>query len=95
MKIIWTGPALREIEALGEHIARENPAAAARTVTRIFEQVDVLETQPHIGRPGRIAGTRELVISRTPYIVPYRVGALGIEVLSVIHGARRWPNRFD
>jgi toxin ParE1/3/4 len=46
---------------------------------------------PHRGRPGRWPGTRELVIPRTPYIVPYRVQGDLIEILRVFHGARRWP----
>jgi len=49
MKVIWTRPALRELETIGDYIERENPAAAERTVTRILEQVDRLKQHPHIG----------------------------------------------
>jgi len=70
MRIVWTAPALREIEAIGDYIALESPRASARIVTRVFDRVDTLADHPEIGRPGRIPGTRELVITNTPFIVP-------------------------
>jgi toxin ParE1/3/4 len=94
MKTIWTPSALRDIEAIGDYIAGENPVAAARVVTRIFEQVDLLDRSPEIGRAGRVVGTRELVVSRTPYIVAYRAIPAVVQILAVIHGARKWPDRF-
>jgi toxin ParE1/3/4 len=94
MRIVWTAPALREIEAIGDYIALESPRASARIVTRVFDRVDTLADHPEIGRPGRIPGTRELVITNTPFVVPYRVRGDLIEVLSVFHGARRWPDSF-
>ena len=94
MRIVWTGPALRELEAIGDYIAQANPAAAARTVTRILERVDDLVEHPESGRAGRVAETRELVVTGTPFIVPYRVRDQRIEVLSVFHGARKWPDSF-
>jgi toxin ParE1/3/4 len=94
MRIVWTAPALREIEAIGDYIALESPRASARIVTRVFDRVDTLADHPEIGRPGRIPGTRELVITSTPFVVPYRVRGDLIEVLSVFHGARRWPDSF-
>jgi toxin ParE1/3/4 len=60
----------------------------------VFDRVDTLADHPEIGRPGRIPGTRELVITNTPFVVPYRVRGDLIEVLSVFHGARRWPDSF-
>jgi plasmid stabilization system protein ParE len=47
----------------------------------------------NLGRPGRIAGTREFVVSETPYAVPYRVAGADVEILAVVHGARRWPDK--
>ena len=49
---------------------------------------------PALGRPGRVPGTRELVVAGTPYILPYRVQGEIIQILHVLHGARRWPERF-
>ena len=73
-------------------IAEENPDAAARTVMRVMETIKGLLEFPNIGRPGRVPGTRELVVSRTPFIAVYKVRSNVIWVLRVIHGARRWPD---
>lgn len=95
MRIRWTEPALDDLEKIGDYIARHDPGAAARMVDTIFSQVDRLETFPKLGRPGRVSGTRELVVTTTPFIVPYRLKADQIELLAVLHGARRWPDEFD
>ena len=95
MRVVWTRVALRELDAIGEYIARDSPAAAERTVRRILDEVDRLAHHPHIGRSGRIAGTRELVVAGTPFVVPYRVRDEAVEVLSVFHGKRKWPDKFD
>jgi addiction module RelE/StbE family toxin len=94
MRVVWTAPALRELEAIGDYIGRESPHAATRVVNRILDRVDALTDQPETGRPGRIAGTRELVVTDTPFVVPYRLHEDRIEILSVFHGARRWPDSF-
>lgn len=68
---------------------------AARTVVqRVIAAVDQLSEQPAMGRPGRVPGTRELVVPRTPFIVPYRVRKEHLEVLAVLHSSRRWPEDF-
>lgn len=95
MRLRWTTPALRDLEAIGDYIARDNPAAATRVVTRIFDQADLLASHPHAGRAGRVPGTRELVVSDTPFILPYRVLEEAVEVLAVFHGARQWPESFN
>jgi toxin ParE1/3/4 len=64
---------------------------AARIVERIATSVDRLATHPTLGRPGRVPGTRELVVSGTPYLIPYRVHGKTVEILRVFHGARKWP----
>ena len=65
--------------------------AAVSQGDRIAEQIEILQQHPQMGRPGRKQGTRELVISRTPFIVVYRVKAKRIELLRVLHGAQQWP----
>jgi len=95
VKVVWTRPALRDLEAIGDFIARDNPIAAANIVTRVFDQLELLAQQPHIGRMGRIKGTREFVVTDTPFIVAYRVRDDRVEVLAVFHGARLWPDRFN
>ena len=94
MRLVWTRPALRALEAIGEHLERENPDAATRIVARIVDLTRTLEQYPHRGRPGRAGDTRELVVTDTPFIVPYRVRHNRIEILSVLHGARKWPTTF-
>jgi len=90
----WLRTALASLEAEAEYIARDNPAAAGHVVDLIVKAVNQLTDSPAIGRPGRVAGTRELVIPGTPYIVPYRVRAGYVEVLRIFHGSRRWPTSF-
>jgi toxin ParE1/3/4 len=85
MRIVWTEPASRDIEDIGDYIAKDNPAAARRVVRAIEAAVRRLARFPHSGRPGYRAGTRELVVPRTPYIVPYRVGPRAVEILAVFH----------
>jgi toxin ParE1/3/4 len=94
VKLRWTVPALRDLESIGDYLARENPQAARKIVTRIFDQVNLLATHPEAGRPGRVAGTRELVVSRTPFIATYRLRDGQVEILAVFHGSRRWPEGF-
>lgn len=93
MKVRWLRTALGNLEDEAAYIARDDPAAAPRTVDRLRLAIDNLSDHPEIGRPGRVAGTRELVVPGTPYVIPYRVRRDQIEILRVFHGARRWPRR--
>jgi toxin ParE1/3/4 len=95
MKLRWTAPALRDLEAIGDYIARDNPHAAARVVARILDQAEILASHPHAGRAGRVPGTRELVVSDTRFILPYRVREETVELLAVFHAARQWPESFN
>lgn len=90
-EIRWTKRAVRRLDQIGVHIAADDPAAAARVVARIIAGVERLASHPAIGRVGRIRETRELVFADVPYIVPYRVQPSAIEVLTVMHTARKWP----
>lgn len=94
MRVKWLRIARANLEAEAGYIARDNPAAAARTVTAIHRSVENLRRFPAIGRPGRVMGTRELVVPGTSYHIPYRVRNDFVEVLRVFHAARRWPKEF-
>jgi toxin ParE1/3/4 len=83
----------RRLADIRERIAEDNPAAAIRIIERIRAAVERLGAFPAIGRPGRVAGTRELVVSGTPYIVPYRVRGERVQIITVLHSAQRWPDR--
>jgi toxin ParE1/3/4 len=95
MHLVWTEPALRDLAAARAYIALDNPGAAARQVALVLQAAETLLRSPHIGRPGRRPGTRELVVSRTPYLLPYRLSADRIEILRVLHGRQRWPDHFE
>jgi toxin ParE1/3/4 len=58
---------------------------------RISDHVAALAEHPRMGRPGRVAGARELVINRTPFVVAYCVTGDVVGILRVMHGARKWP----
>jgi toxin ParE1/3/4 len=95
MRVRWTAPALRDLEAIGDFIARDNPVAASKVVARVFHRVEMLGEHPHNRRAGRVPGTRDLVVTDTPFVVPYRVHEKDVEVLAVFHGARQWPENFQ
>jgi toxin ParE1/3/4 len=94
VRVRWLRAALRNLDEEAAYIARDDPNAAARTVDRIAITVERLAIHPASGRIGRVPGTRELVVSGTPYIVPYRVRGETVEILRVFHAARKWPERF-
>jgi toxin ParE1/3/4 len=94
VQIRWLRIALKNLADEAEYIALDSPNAAANVVIAITQTVDSLAKYPALGRPGRVAGTRELVVSGTPYIVPYRVRAGSVEILRIFHGARKWPESF-
>jgi len=91
----WSVLALGDRNAIFDYIEAESPRAAIEIDDRIREAVERLAEFPESGRPGRIDGTRELVISRAPYIVAYRIAGNAIRVLRVIHGAREWPEELS
>ena len=71
----------------------DSPAAAARVAAVLVDSTAHLEQFPLSGRSGRIEGTRELVIPGLPYIIPYRLAGDEIQILSVIHTSRKWPEK--
>jgi toxin ParE1/3/4 len=91
MEIIWRDAALEDLASARRFIAERNPAAVRRVFAAIITAVEKLPAMPNIGRPGRVTGTRELVVTGTPYIVAYAVIDRQLAVLAVIHGAREWP----
>jgi toxin ParE1/3/4 len=82
-----------DLDALASYIAHDDPDAAARMALRVIEAVEELGSHPGIGRQGRVEGTRELIVSKTPYLVAYRVRQNEVEVLRALHGAQKWPDR--
>jgi plasmid stabilization system protein ParE len=86
--------ALRNLDAEASFIAEVDPVAAGLVVERVMAAVALLAAQPARGHPGRVPNTRELVVSKTRYIVPYRVRGDTIEILRVFHTSRRLPQKW-
>ena len=96
MRLVRTATYRADLEAIVDYIAAENPGAALAIWDEIEGQVERLAAYPHSGRIGRVEGTRELVVNRTPYIVGYTVrGDDVVIILRVLHGARKWPDKID
>ena len=94
MRINWTEPAAKALESIQDYIARDNRRAAFEVAQRIRHATTQLEDHPKLGRSGRVRGTLELVIPGIPYIVPYRIKSKEVQILSVFHAARNWPEEF-
>lgn len=94
MRVRWLREALRNLDEEASYIAQDDARSAHLVVQRILDSIAVLSEQPNIGRPGRVPGTRELVVLKTRYIVPYRVQGETIEILRVFHTSRRLPTRW-
>jgi len=93
-RIKWLKTALRNLDEEISYIASDDPSAARLVMRRIMRSVFLLSTQPSMGRPGRVPGTRELVVPNTRYLIPYRVRRGAIEILRVFHTSRRPPKRW-
>lgn len=94
MQVKWTRTALLNLDEAIEYIAADKPMAASKAANVIWNSAKMLADHPGIGRPGRVAGTRELVIPNLPFILPYVEWDGVIYILRVIHTAMRWPDRF-
>lgn len=94
MQVRWLRKALRNLDDEATYIAADDARAARLVVKRVLDAVAKLEAQPGLGRPGRVPGTRELIVAKTRYIVPYRVRGTTVEVLRVFHTSRRLPDRW-
>ena len=91
MKVEWHPLARADLAELVAYIASDNPVAAYRVHDDIRKQTGLLAIYPEVGRPGRVRGTRELVVTETPCIAAYRFAGDVLAILRLLHGARRWP----
>lgn len=92
MKILWSPRARSHLRQIQEFIADDNPVAALETAKKLIDAVERLAVFPASGRPGLKPDTRELVVPGTPFIIPYRIKNEIVEILGVLHTARRWPD---
>ena len=93
MKVVWSPRAIRHLTALRKYIEKDSEQNAALVAQRILRAVALLQEHPEMGRAGRLIGTRELVVTDTPYIIPYRVRNERLELIAVFHGRQRWPEK--
>ena len=91
MKLKWSPYAQSDRIKIYDYIEADSPRSAILVDERIQNAISGLIKFPEIGRPGRVAGTRELVVQRTPYIVAYQIQADTIRILRILHGAQIWP----
>lgn len=91
MKLVWTKSAIQDLVEARRFVEKDNPKAASELAKRIIRAIERLVNNPELGRTGRLIGTRELIISKTPYFIPYRILPNRIEVLRVYHSSRVYP----
>ena len=93
MIVVWLPKAISSRDAQLDYIAENNPVAAIEHGDLVAQQVNQLSTYPELGRAGRKKGTRELVISRTSFVVIYRIKLddKRVEILRVLHSSQQWP----
>jgi len=91
--VVWSPRAIGHLAHLRSFIARDNPKAASRIADVLLAAVERLAELPGLGRPGRVVGTRELIVPGTPYLIPYRVRGDRLEVIAVFHARQKWPKR--
>ena len=91
MRVKWLRTAAQNLDDETDYLAKDNPKLARVFFGHIIKSVNQLQTFPNLGRPGRVSGTRELVIINYPYVVPYKIKGDTVEVLRVFHTGRMWP----
>src|SRR3954464_15488190 len=95
MAVFWSDEAIRCLDGIRDHyLARGEPEGAQRMGLLLLEAGNTLDTLPHRGRPGRVSGTRELLVPGTPYLLAYSPEAPRPVILSVKHEAQKWPEGF-
>jgi toxin ParE1/3/4 len=94
MRVVWSRRAKQDLRELVAYIAEDSVQAAETVAGRILKAAELLSDMPRSGRIGRVPGTRERVVGRTPYILAYRIVSGRIRILRVYHGSRKWPKQF-
>lgn len=90
IELFWTSKAIQDRDDIYEYVEADNPAAALALDKLFAEKAGLLVGHPGLGKPGRAAGTRELVAHQN-YILVYDTAGDVVRVLRVLHAARQWP----
>jgi len=91
MRLRWTEEAANDLERIADYLVQNTPGRAQGLIERIYDAAGSLLTLPDRGRPGKVKGTRELVLSALPYVVVYVVREDAVVVVRILHGAQQWP----
>ncbi|MBW3817248.1 type II toxin-antitoxin system RelE/ParE family toxin [Aeromonas hydrophila] len=94
MQVKWLRKAALNLEDAHDYLANDNPRVAQEFVLEVYRLVRLLKSQPAMGRPGRVPGTRELVVQPYPFLIPYRVKDEEIHILRVFHTRLRPPSNW-
>ena len=94
MQVKWLCKAALNLEDAHDYLAKENPMVSQEFVFEVYRLVNLLVAQPAMGRPGRVPGTRELVLQAYPFLIPYRVKGEEIHILRVFHTRLRLPSHW-
>ena len=92
MKVIWTEQAFEDLENVYKFVLNDSPAAAKKTAEIILESIEQIQRYPELGRSGRLPTIREFIIPRSALIFIYRIHKNNIELISILHSARKWPS---
>ncbi len=93
MEIIFTKGALNNLKEIQTYIYKYNRSAAKKVHAHIIEKIETMLSQnPAIGRLGQNLRTRELIITKYPYVVPYQMRDGVIYILRVLHTSRKWES---
>ena len=91
MQLRWTTQAADDLERIADYLLTHVPDRAPELIRSVYEAPATLLTFPNRGRPGKRAGTRELVLTSLPYIVVYAIRGDRIFIVRILHGAQQWP----
>lgn len=91
MQLRWTREAATDLEHIAEYLVQHVPERASALVRTVYEAPASLLAFPHLGRPGKQAGTRELVMPSLPYVLVYMVRDDVVFVVRILHAAQQWP----
>lgn len=90
LTVEWSTPASKDFLAIIEYISDQNPQAAQRLKDEVQQRITQLPNHPKLYKPGRVEGTREIVVLPN-YLVVYRETGMTISILRILHAARQWP----
>ena len=88
MRLRWTPAAAADLQQINDYLAEHYPHYRQATLRKLYDTIRKLKDAPHLGKTGRVEGTREILFPPMPYVAVYRVGEQGIEVLRIWHTAQ-------